>query len=147
MKWIVWVSGLIVCLLFGSVGVIIESRDAEELLIGSWKEVSWHCEKSDGGVKNDSQWREVSQGLIVHEAEMWNFRSNKSLLIYPQQTGTGQVAGHWRVKGRGNILELKEGNTTEYYQIEQITKDSFVLHFSFDLQVKGIVKIVFKRVA
>ena len=144
MKWIFGVSLAMIAALMASMVVFAKTKSAEELLIGSWKEVSWKYEKYGRDTPQDEQWREVSQNLIVHQAETWNFESDNRFAIYPQQKN--DTTSYWHVKGRGNILELSEGSTTEDYQIENISRNSFTLFFSFDLQVKGIVRITFERV-
>ncbi|HTH58030.1 MAG TPA: hypothetical protein VL728_18410 [Cyclobacteriaceae bacterium] len=146
MKWIVGVSVTIAMALLLGMGVIANTKSAEELLIGSWEEVSWKYEKYGQRTPPDAQWHELSENLIVHQAETWNFEDGNKFVISPRKTNENAATSSWHIKGRGNILELKEGNAIEHYQIENVTQDSFTLFFSFDLQVKGIVRITFRRV-
>lgn len=132
-------------LLFAAVGIASRATSPEDLLIGSWEEVTWAYEKSDQAMAQDEQWKEASRNLIAHRAEVWKFKRDKSLRIYTSQQDQELVTSFWSIKGRGHILELREGDVVEDYQIQEITKDRLTLYFSFDLQVKGVVKMIFKR--
>ena len=132
--------------------IVSKGRSTEELIVGKWEEVSWKYEKVEGHSDpywlteiDDRQKFEISQGLIIHQAEVWEFDRNRNLKLFGANLSEEKV--NWKVKGRGNILELQHENLVlEDYQIQEITEDSLVIHFNSDLQVRGIVKMTFKKV-
>ncbi|MCO6358507.1 lipocalin family protein [Roseivirga pacifica] len=121
----------------------------DKLIVGSWEEVSWEYEKVNhkGGSSfeiDEKQKQEITKNLVIHQSETWEFNDDGSLIFYDGEKVKESLA--WNVKGRGNILELIHNNKTlEDYEIQEITKDSLVIHFHSDLQVRGIVKLTFKR--
>lgn len=132
--------------------ILSKGRSTEELIVGKWEEVSWKYEKVEAQSDpywlteiDDKQKFEISQGLIIHQAEVWEFDRNRNLKLFGINLSEEKV--NWKVKGRGNILELQHENLVlEDYQIQEITEDSLVIHFNSDLQVRGIVKMTFKKV-
>ncbi|WP_372756219.1 hypothetical protein [Mariniflexile sp.] len=115
---------------------------------GKWKEVSWEYEKVDntifGKKINKSIKNEISKDLIIHEAEVWNFKPNGLLAL--NQDKKDEVLT-WTLKGRGNILKLNHSSEkVEHYNIQILDEDRMVLHFSSDIQAKGIVKMIFERI-
>lgn len=139
-------------LLTMSVAVISKGGSTEELIVGKWEEVSWKYEKVEGHSDpywlteiDDKQKYEISQGLIIHQAEVWEFDKDRNLKLIGGNQQEEKV--NWKVKGRGNVLELQHENLVlEDYQIQEITEDSLVIHFNSDLQVRGIVKMTFRKV-
>ncbi|MFV1449019.1 hypothetical protein VBZ51_07720 [Maribacter sp. HS] len=138
-----------ILLLFSSYS-IINKDSPETLILGDWEEVSWKYEKLDYNNKldfsiNDLLKKEICQDLIIHEAETWRFNSDKSLTFL--ENGIIKEDLKWNVKGRGNILELQHKNEIiEGYQVVTISKDKLIIQFHSDLQIKGIVRIAFKRI-
>ena len=120
------------------------------MLVGKWQEVGWQYEKIDksGTLMSNLQnvqFSEVCPELTIHRAEYWKFNNDGTLSL--QQDDDKQQLLQWNIKGMGNVLELKHGNRKlETYKVKEISDDSLVIHFSFDLQVRGIVKMVFKKV-
>lgn len=151
MKYIIYLPYLILFTLFiGSGTILSNSKSPEELLVGKWKEVTWKIEKSsNGGQKiepDKGQIYEICQNLIIHKAEIWEFEKNKNLTLFSGSNKLETVK--WNVKGRGNILEIKHPDQRlEDYQIQVISDDCLIIHFSFDLQVRGIVKMIFTKVS
>jgi len=143
-------AGIILLLLAGgSSFVLFTAATPEELLVGRWQEMSWEYEKLDSGegfsrsFPDEGQKSEICRNMIIHQAEIWEFRRDHQLSLYK---GNDKEEISWNLKGRGNILELKHyDGRSEYYQVQEITADSFVILFNFDLQVRGIVKMKFKR--
>ncbi|MEQ6120357.1 hypothetical protein [Reichenbachiella sp. MALMAid0571] len=134
--------------------MISNDKSPELKLIGKWEEVSWEYEKVDKPEKNREGWieeiddqvqKEMYSHLFIHEAELWNFLTNKNLLLFKNENKHDSL--RWKLKGRGNVLELQHNNLeTEQYIIHDLTPDELVLHFNSDLQVRGIVKMIFKRI-
>jgi hypothetical protein len=130
--------------------ILTRESGPENELIGSWQEVSWEYAKVNhsGGLTDfsveDSQREEIVRNLIIHKAEKWSFTPDHHLELLTEQGKVEDLV--WNVKGRGHILELQHSDLgLEDYQIQELTGDSLVIHFSFDLQMRGIVKMTFKR--
>ncbi|MEQ8337050.1 MAG: hypothetical protein RIA62_06875 [Cyclobacteriaceae bacterium] len=127
-------------------------NDPEELLIGNWQEVSRSYERIDDpkktlfawiGASDDEKHHEVTRE-IAHDGDIWHIEQQGQLSLNNKDYGHKNVI--WKLKGRGNILELVYNNTTsEVYSIQEITDDKMVLYFNTDLQVRGIVKMVFEK--
>jgi hypothetical protein len=145
----------IACILFfnailGSSFVIWQHKDPQQLLVGTWQEVGWEYEKLDksgslmSGLQT-MQFSEICPDMMIHQAEYWRFDKDRTLRL--QQGNEEKEMLRWNIKGMGNILELKHGDQKiESYKVKEISEDSLVIHFSFDLQVRGIVKMTFKKV-
>lgn len=136
--------------------IILSSRvieDPEQMILGTWDEVSWRYEKMDHRNQSaislmdeldDRVKSEIAGHLVIHKAEVWQFTSDRKLGLNGKDENMKKLS--WALKGRGNILELTAyGCTTETYQIQELTKDRMILHFNSDLQVRGIVEMAFKR--
>ena len=83
--------------------------------------------------------------MIIHRAETWQFGPDRRLTFL--ENGKVSEDLKWSIKGRGHILELQHKNAiVEDYQVVDISEDELVVQFNFDLQVKGIVKMTFKRI-
>jgi hypothetical protein len=153
MKLIVYIWIIFVLFFIGAVYVVTHARSYEQSIIGRWQEVSWEFEKSDAPEAGDtavllsgSQKDEIWEGLTIHKAELWEFRPEKEINLYDANRRTLKKL-EWTIKGRGNILEIRHpDHHTENYQIQEIKDDQMVVHFNFDLQVRGIVKMTFKRI-
>ncbi len=150
MRLIVVSIFLLVSIILSSAFIVSESSSPEDLIIGKWEEVSWEYERINNHYGtfdsefDEHQQSEIRQNLLVHEAEIWHFEKGGKLSL----TNTDQTKRHvqWTAKGRGHILELNyEDAFLEDYHIQDITKDSMVIHFNFDLQVRGIVKLTFAK--
>lgn len=123
----------------------------ESNILGEWKEVSWEYEKVDNLIDTgfeiqltDHIKSQIAENLVIHEAEIWKFASDKTLEMQGDMLFKSL---NWKLKGRGNILQIQGKDTLqEYYQIQKLDADRMELHFNFDLQVRGIVKITFERI-
>lgn len=135
-------------LILGSLA-IGNNKSPEELIIGKWKEVAWEYEKVTDGSKDELEMNEdyrdeIYKNLIIHKAEIWEFKKNGKLFLHSDKKNEDL---RWSIKGRGHILELKHiDNRKEDFQIEEISKDKLVLYFYFDLQLRGIIKITFEKI-
>lgn len=124
-----------------------------EHIVGEWKEVSWEYEKLDSLNRNvngfdymltDHIKEEISKHLVIHKAETWKFSEDE---VLEMEGNDIRKSLHWTLKGRGNILQIDgQEETLEYYEIQELSADRMVLHFNFDMQVRGIVKMTFERI-
>jgi len=123
----------------------------ESNILGEWKEVSWEYEKVDSIPDSGFDYHltdhiksQLAESLIIHEAEVWKFVSDERLEMRGKSPAKSL---QWKLKGRGNILQIQGANSaTEHYQIQELSSDRMVLHFNFDMQVRGIVKMTFARI-
>ncbi|HEY5748888.1 MAG TPA: hypothetical protein VIU12_22615 [Chryseolinea sp.] len=125
----------------------------EQLIVGTWREKAWEYEKVNTPADRRRLKTEdtVSQAvkdqlgkhLMIHSAETWEFYPNGLLIL----EGPHDVKNiHWKIKGRGHILELKHRDqTVEHYNITELTRDHLILNFDSDIQVKGIAKLTFQK--
>lgn len=141
---------LIVLLCCGT--VLIKGDSPEELIVGKWEEVDWNFERInvDSTEVNSNllayQKDELYNNMIIHQGEEWKFCPKKELTLTPKDHSEEKKI-KWYLKGRGNILELRYGNNVvESYQVHKLTKDTMVIYYNFDLQMRGSVKITFKKV-
>lgn len=143
---------LLAAILLNAFVVLSKVDSPEVLLAGTWKEVEWEYEKvnySEGRkelVITGDQKKEICSKLVIHHEPVWNFNEGNRLLQIGDINENAEQLG-WNIKGRGHILELKGPEGKEDYQIAELTKDRLVLYFNFDLQIRGIIKITFKRIA
>jgi hypothetical protein len=151
MKKVYLFFALFAVMLGSSGALLLTEKSPEEMLVGQWQEISWEYEKvnHNGDLKeftiDDGQKEEICKNLIMHRAEVWQFDQKKQLTLIAGGVPKERVI--WNIKGRGHILNLQhKSGKTEEFQIQEISADSLVIHFSFDLQVKGIVKTTFKKV-
>lgn len=142
-----YISILLSLILVLAILFIANSESSEKIVLGDWKEVSWHYEKlnsvdlashhSGDGLKD-----EIYNSLIIHKAEKWQFLPDGTLQLH----GDVDEKLHWTIKGRGHILELTHADgRVEDYQIEMLNDRLLVVYFSFDLQIRGIVKMTFLK--
>jgi hypothetical protein len=132
--------------------IVLSKVDSPETLInGTWQEVEWEYEKVNyvDGKKEltitGEQKKEICSKLVIHHDPVWHFTGQNRLLKIGE-TGKNTEELNWNVKGRGHILELKGTEGVEDYQIVELTRDRMVLYFNFDLQIRGIIKMTFKRI-
>ncbi len=132
-------------------GMMYFGKYADEQIIGKWKEKSWNYEKVD--IFEDSDRikdierelkQEVSQDLIVHQGEIWEFLPGNKLKIYMEEGEPLTV--DFKFKGRGQILKIiHDGEILEHYTIQKISPDELILNFYVETQARGIVKLTFER--
>lgn len=123
----------------------------ESNILGEWREVSWEYEKVDSLMDSGFDYHltdhiksQIAESLIIHEAEVWKFVNEETLEMSGKRLSKSL---RWKLKGRGNILQIQgSSSATEHYQIQELNADRMVLHFNFDMQVRGIVKMTFERI-
>lgn len=121
----------------------------ENAIVGTWEEVNWQYAKVNGksnqGIQKISpeERYEIANHLVVHAFETWSFGDNE--VVLHKKNGQKHRA-KWMLSGRGHILKMTNPDqTTEVYQIEQLSKNILVLHFETNVHARGIVKITLKR--
>lgn len=126
----------------------------EDLLVGSWSEHSWKYERvASTGQKKDVCEDSLSEtlkeylgkSLFLHEDETWSFLSNGELHI--SSPGKASKILYWRLKGKGDMLVIKDENKKpmEHYKVTHLDEDSLSLNFELDIQVKGLASMTFKK--
>lgn len=131
--------------------MISAAPSPESVIVGEWKELAWEYEKVNKTndsviVKSitDEMRKELAQDLIIHEAETWVFMNNRKLKLVSSD-GLEKIV-NWRIKGRGNILQIKHDElTVENYNLTQLDDDSMVLNIELDVQARGIAKLTFEK--
>jgi len=143
--------GLILIALLCSGTALIKGDSPEELIVGKWEEVDWNFERINvdsteaNGKLLAYQKNELYNNMIIHQGEKWEFYPKKELTLTPKGNFEEKKI-KWYLKGRGNILELRYGDdVVECYQVHKLTKDTMVIYYNFDLQMRGSVKITFKK--
>lgn len=144
--------GFIMILILCSGSIFLNGDNPEQLILGKWEEVSWELERVDKDRNQVSvqleelQKKEIYKNLIIHQAEIWEFLPQKQLML-KQADSESETKLNWTMKGRGHILELKYKDLpSETYQVYQLNEDELVMYFNFNLQMRGMVKMTFKRV-
>lgn len=145
----------IVILLFGAFGMLWimgQLESPEQQILGTWNEHSWEYEKAysratlrsmNCDTVSQSVKDQLGKHLIIHSAETWNFNPDGTLMLHGSDT-TKQVK--WKLKGRGHILELEYADKViEHYNLTELSKNTMVLNFDSDIQVKGIAKLTFNK--
>ena len=134
--------------------LMTNASSPNQLIEGTWKEISWEYEKADkdqdnsvltGEVIADTLQRLIARDRIIHQAETWQFRPDGNLLL--TNLRGNERGAQWALKGRGHVLFMQyDQEGTESYDIVKLTSDELVLHFHTDMQVRGIAKITFKKI-
>lgn len=145
-----WLGNIIIlALLIGTTSILYYAKNPERILVGTWEEVSWEFERVnvDSALINNEfekkQREEIYKNLVIHNAETWEFSSEKKLFLNNKDHSNI----NWAIKGRGHILELKYGGKqSETYQVQRLTDNELVVFYNFDLQIRGIVKMTFKKI-
>ena len=128
-------------------------RGPEQLIVGTWREQSWEYERvhtpadkqrlKDCDTIAQSVKDQLGNHLMIHSAETWKFHPDGTLVL--EGPNTVKII-HWKLKGRGHILELEHrDHTVEHYNLTALTDDQMTLNFESDMQVKGIAKLTFHR--
>lgn len=132
--------------------MITTSENPENKILGEWKELEWEYEKVDKLEKkniinefsSDNIREAISEHLVFHQAETWVFLPNGRLKLQGPQSET---IVSWRIKGRGNILQLKHENSiVENYNLTQLDNNKLVINFEADIQARGIAKLTFEKI-
>ena len=145
---------LFLAILLAVAGLKHSVQSPERLLVGTWNERSWEYEKvnmprdlrhlPDQDTIAQSVKDQLGKHLIIHSAEIWEFKRDGSLVL----SGTDTVKHvKWKLKGRGNILELEYADrVVEHYTLTELTPLKMALNFDSNIQVKGIAKLTFDNI-
>ncbi|MGG7036688.1 MAG: hypothetical protein ACI7YS_16045 [Flavobacterium sp.] len=139
--------------IFLFVTLISMANSPEATIEGEWKELVWEYEKVDkvndttkADYDNVSYYVKdvVGQNLVIHKAEKWIFCPNGKLLL---QGNDYSKEISWKIKGRGNILELKyDNNNVEHYSLTELSDDKLVLNFDTNTHTRGIARLTFEKI-
>lgn len=139
---------VVILFLISSSFIVLTRMESPELLLaGKWQEVEWEYERTNHTndqqevIISGEQKKEICSQLVIHNDPEWEFDVHQRRLTIGDQERL-----FWSIKGRGHLLELNGVKGTENYQIVELTKDKLVLYVNFDLQIRGIIKMTFKRI-
>jgi hypothetical protein len=145
--------GLVLSVVLNRKAILDALKHPEKELVGVWDEVDWQYDKVDKLKGSSAALKEklrfdiknqISNDLIIHEAEQWSFQNNGKLVL-KNKNGKEEIV-EWRLKGRGHILKIKHySGVIEYYQIHQLDNNTLLLYFENDNHARGLVKITFKK--
>jgi hypothetical protein len=150
--WPVYVL-LTFAILVGFAWVKSHVSGPEQMIAGTWHELSWEYEKvntpadkqrlKDGDTIAQSVKDQLGKHLMIHSAETWKFQPDGTLILEGRHA---VKIIRWKLKGRGHILELEHrDHTVEHYNLTALTREKMILNFDSDMQVKGIAKLTFHR--
>lgn len=128
------------------------SNNPENTIEGQWKELVWEYEKVDKNDTTTSDFNTISdyikesagENLVIHKAEKWIFKPDGILIL---QGKDYSKTVNWRIKGRGNILEIKYNkNNFEQYNLTELSDDKLVLNFDTETHTRGIARLTFEKI-
>jgi hypothetical protein len=132
--------------------MISTAESPETAIVGEWKELTWEYEKVDKvdslsetiSFTSDNIKEAVAQHLVIHQAEIWTFLPNGRLKL---QSNDSEKFVTWRIKGRGDILQIKhDNNIVENYNLTKLDSNQLVINFEADIQARGIAKLTFQKI-
>lgn len=134
-------------------GMLTVGAEPEKLIVGTWKQVKWVYEGDEDfndfdvrGATADKLNKIIGHDFFVHENETWYFAEDGTLTTQ-RLTGGSLIYLNYVIKGRGNILVLKDGNDpVESYNITTLTDEKLVLNFDVDLRARGVAELTFERI-
>lgn len=144
-----WVIGV---LLFVALFIVINVTSPEKMIVGDWEEVGWFFEKPDATITEDrfddilheEVRKKIMDDMKVLHVERWRFSEDGRLTTEPDSSHADL---QWFIKGSGHILELRrDGKTLENFEIKRLDREELELHLMLDLQLKGVVRILLKRI-
>src|SRR5690606_25297832 len=149
--WIAYLTAFSL-LLMGFSTMIGIGTNPEQVILGEWDEVSWQYARINGpagkhpnvGQPIAAEEKDKLGGhLIIHQAEPWQFNPDGTLTLHGQD---GSRTVQWRIKGRGNVLELKyDNNRSELYDFVKLDSDELILYLELDTHVRGTAKLTFHK--
>ncbi|HRE78226.1 MAG TPA: hypothetical protein PLL09_10435 [Flavobacterium sp.] len=148
MKIIITYTAVFLVIVGSFITLISLSQSPEKKIVGQWKELSWEYERvnkvgdSSKEITDDVK-KIIGQHLLIHEAETWQFLPNGKLLL---QAGENEKLVSWKIKGRGNILQLKyDDQVIENYNLTELDNNKMILNFDSEIQARGIAKLTFEK--
>ncbi len=148
MKIIITYTAVFLVIVGSFITLISLSQSPEKKIVGQWKELSWEYERvnkvgnSSKEITDDVK-KIIGQHLLIHEAETWQFLPNGKLLL---QAGENEKLVSWKIKGRGNILQLKyDDQVIENYNLTELDNNTMILNFDSEIQARGIAKLTFEK--
>lgn len=139
----------LIAIIAGWLALMSTTSPPDRLIMGTWSQVSWEYEAMDALDTEvtpdflDMVKRSVGEGLVMHEAETWEFLPGHRLkLVHGEDTEVVQ----WRLKGRGHILQIiHENGVRENYQLDKLDAKTLQLCIETNIQARGIARLVFNK--
>lgn len=141
-----------IILFFTSIAVVALAMTGKEFnpekeFMGSWNEIDWNFKEAEKSVVTNlgllkSSPKESSNSIRIHSAKNWDFKPNGVLILHDE---TESKSLEWRLKGRGHILEITDGQVTEFYDINSLSENKIELNFIAPSYVKDHAKLVIER--
>jgi hypothetical protein len=129
--------------------LISATAPPDRLIMGTWSQVSWEYEAMEAMDEEvtsdflDMVKRSVGEGLVMHEAETWEFLPGHRLKLVHRD---GEEVVQWRLKGRGHILQIIHDNgVRENYQLDKLDRSTLQLCIETNIQARGIARLVFNK--
>lgn len=121
-------------------------RSLERYFVGEWDETFWDYKKADNyllkGWGLDQTTSTSPTNIRHHQGEKWIFKVDGDLEIVNADSSSHLS---WRLKGRGNILEISDGNVTEHFDIKKFSSNKIELNYISDIQVKESARLIFTQ--
>lgn len=149
--WARYITVFLIAIISYSFGRL-QLKSPEEKIIGKWNEVAWEYERvGNKSMLSDNVrdslamnvYSELSETKCLHGAKKWEFLPNGTLVLY--KNGQKEI-GRWKVKGRGNVLEIKfQDEAQEQYDLKELTQQKLVLNNNVEHQIKGMARWTFRK--
>lgn len=121
-------------------------RSVERYFIGEWDETFWDYKRADNfllkGWGLNKTHNKKEDNIRYHQGEKWIFKAGGELEIVNADSSS---IISWRLKGRGNILEISDGKVTEHFDIKMFSSNKIELNYISDIQVKESAKLIFTQ--
>ncbi|WP_313376827.1 hypothetical protein [Chishuiella sp.] len=135
-----------------AITVVVKGRMTEEKILGSWHKENIEFERVNHqdheiiSYISQIQDKEISHELMIDKVDNLIFEKDSHLKIKNNNRKQNDRLS-WKLKGRGNIIEIKDlkTNNKETYQVQELSSNKLVVYMNLDLQVRGIVKITFTK--
>lgn len=119
----------------------------EKDFLGNWQEVAWDYKEAKNSVVLNLGLLKVPadenrDSIRIHAANRWHFEPGGVLKLREENE---EKILTWRLKGRGHILEITDGDVTEYYDINLLSNNKIELNFISPSFVKESAKLVIER--
>lgn len=119
----------------------------EKEFIGNWQEIAWDVKEAENSVVLNLGLLKIPKSenrdsIRTHAANRWHFERDGVLKLKEENE---EKVLTWRLKGRGHILEITDGDVTEYYDINLLSDNKIELNFISPSFVRESAKLVIER--
>ena len=89
--------------------------------------------------------RQRDRRIVRHEAEYWEFRCDRSLVI--SKLNGEKLRRRWQLKGRGHVLTIAGDNPAdlEVYDVKELNVRELILHYDIGMELRGIARLSFRK--